>query len=38
VLKNPLGQIFAHEFSVSGSWADPQVARLTPPRLESAPQ
>jgi uncharacterized protein (TIGR02099 family) len=31
VLKNPLGQIFAHEFSVTGAWSDPQVTRLTPP-------
>ena len=31
VLKNPLGQIFAHEFSVTGAWADPQVTRLSLP-------
>jgi uncharacterized protein (TIGR02099 family) len=31
VLKNPLGQIFAHEFSVTGGWSDPQVARIEPP-------
>ena len=31
VLKNPLGQIFAHEFSVTGGWAEPQVTRLNPP-------
>jgi uncharacterized protein (TIGR02099 family) len=28
LLKNPLGQIFAAEFSVTGSWADPKVARI----------
>jgi uncharacterized protein (TIGR02099 family) len=28
VLKNPLGQIFAAEFDVSGSWADPKVAKV----------
>jgi uncharacterized protein YhdP len=28
VLKNPLGQIFAHEFAVSGGWADPKVVKL----------
>ena len=28
VLKNPLGQIFAHEFQVSGSWVEPKVERL----------
>jgi uncharacterized protein (TIGR02099 family) len=31
VLKNPLGQIFSHEFSVTGTWADPLVTRLAPP-------
>lgn len=30
-LQNPLGQIFAHDFSVTGGWADPQVTRLNPP-------
>jgi len=28
VLKNPLGQIFAHEFEVTGSWVDPKVAKV----------
>jgi uncharacterized protein YhdP len=28
VLKNPLGQIFSHEFDVSGSWADPKVTKI----------
>jgi uncharacterized protein YhdP len=40
VLKNPLGQIFAAEFGVSGSWADPKVARFTavaPPNQTSTP-
>ena len=31
VLRNPLGRIFAHDFSVTGRWADPQVTRLNPP-------
>jgi uncharacterized protein (TIGR02099 family) len=31
VLKNPLGRIFAHEFSITGAWADPLVTRLNPP-------
>ncbi len=31
VLKNPLGQIFAHELLVSGAWSDPQVTSLAPP-------
>jgi len=29
VLKNPLGQIFAYEFQVSGSWIEPKVDRVT---------
>ena len=29
VLKNPLGQIFAHQFEVTGSWVDPKVVKLT---------
>jgi uncharacterized protein YhdP len=28
VLKNPLGQIFAHEFEVRGGWTDPKVVKL----------
>ena len=31
ILKNPLGQIFAAEFNVSGGWAEPKVARLFTP-------
>src|SRR5689334_9135148 len=31
VLKNPLGQIFAYEFSVTGGWTEPQLTRLNPP-------
>lgn len=31
VLKNPLGQIFAREFSVNGTWTDPQVTRISLP-------
>jgi uncharacterized protein (TIGR02099 family) len=27
MLRNPLGQIFAHEFEVSGGWTDPKVAK-----------
>ena len=38
MLKNPLGQIFAHEFSVTGGWAEPQVARLNPPETPGHPQ
>jgi uncharacterized protein YhdP len=40
VLKDPLGRLFAHEFDVSGSWADPKVVNLTvaPPPTETATQ
>jgi uncharacterized protein YhdP len=31
VLKNPLGQIFAFDYSVSGSWSDPKVAKIGVP-------
>jgi uncharacterized protein YhdP len=39
VLKNPLGQIFAHDFSVTGPWSDPKVTKLSvasPPPSETA--
>lgn len=29
VLKNPLGQIFAYQFQVSGSWVEPKVEKIT---------
>jgi len=37
ILKNPLGQIFAHDFSITGSWSDPKVSKLAamPPASES---
>jgi uncharacterized protein (TIGR02099 family) len=40
VLKDPLGQLFAHEFDVSGNWADPKVAKVTvaPNPTETATQ
>jgi uncharacterized protein YhdP len=31
MLKNPLGQIFAFDYAVSGSWTDPKVAKVPPP-------
>jgi uncharacterized protein (TIGR02099 family) len=38
VLKDPLGQLFAREFDVSGSWADPKVEKITaaPTQSETA--
>ena len=31
MLKNPLGQIFAFDYAVSGSWSDPKVVKILPP-------
>jgi uncharacterized protein YhdP len=31
ILKNPLGQIFAFDYTVTGSWADPKVVKVLPP-------
>ena len=31
ILKNPLGQIFAYDYAVSGSWTDPKVVKILPP-------
>jgi uncharacterized protein YhdP len=28
ILKDPLGQIFAYEYAVSGSWSDPKVEKI----------
>ncbi len=28
ILKNPLGQIFAFDYAVTGGWTDPKVAKL----------
>jgi uncharacterized protein YhdP len=28
LLKDPLGQIFAYEYAVTGSWADPKVEKV----------
>jgi uncharacterized protein (TIGR02099 family) len=36
-LKNPLGQLFAHEFAVSGSWTDPKVAKVTVEPMATEP-
>jgi uncharacterized protein (TIGR02099 family) len=30
LLQNPLGQIFAYEYGISGSWTNPKVEKLTP--------
>jgi len=31
VLKNPLGQIFAYDYLVTGTWSDPKIEKLIPP-------
>jgi uncharacterized protein (TIGR02099 family) len=31
ILKNPLGQIFAYDYSVTGGWSDPKVVKIQPP-------
>jgi uncharacterized protein (TIGR02099 family) len=37
LLKNPLGQIFAYDYAVSGSWSDPKVVKILPPPLPETP-
>jgi uncharacterized protein YhdP len=36
-LKNPLGQMFAYRYAISGTWADPQVERLHPAPASEEP-
>jgi uncharacterized protein YhdP len=31
LLKNPLGKLFAYEYAISGTWADPKVVKVEPP-------
>src|SRR6185436_11089193 len=33
VLKNPLGQMLAYQYSITGSWNDPKVARIVAPKV-----
>jgi len=37
ILRNPLGQIFAYDYSVTGTWSDPKVAKIQPPPLAVTP-
>lgn len=32
LFKNPLGQIFAYDYAMTGSWADPKVEKLSGPQ------
>jgi uncharacterized protein YhdP len=36
VLKNPLGQIFAYQYTVTGSWSDPKVVRVIAPKVQES--
>lgn len=36
VLKNPLGQMFAYQYSVTGPWSDPKVARIAGPKIQES--
>ena len=38
MLKNPLGQIFAYEYAVTGGWSDPKVAKVGIEARELVPQ
>jgi uncharacterized protein YhdP len=33
MLKNPLGQILAYQYTVTGSWTDPKVVRIVTPKV-----
>lgn len=35
LLKNPLGEIFAFEYAISGTWTDPKVEKLEPPPISN---
>ena len=37
LLKNPLGNIFAFEYAVSGTWADPKVEKVRVVPQEASP-
>jgi uncharacterized protein (TIGR02099 family) len=34
ILKNPLGHLFAFDYTVTGSWGDPKVVKILPPTPE----
>jgi uncharacterized protein (TIGR02099 family) len=35
LMKNPLGQIFAYDYAISGTWTDPKVEKVSAPRSVS---
>ncbi|MEA3192179.1 MAG: hypothetical protein QOD26_512 [Betaproteobacteria bacterium] len=36
VLKNPLGQMLAYQYAITGSWNDPKVARVSAPKVPAS--
>jgi uncharacterized protein YhdP len=36
VLRNPLGQMFAYQYSVTGSWSDPKAVRVVAPKIQES--
>ena len=32
LFKNPLGKLFAFEYTISGTWGDPKVDKVVPPQ------
>ena len=36
LLNNPLGKVVAYEYSVTGSWDNPQVTRISAPLAKAA--
>ncbi len=37
VLKNPIGQVLSFEYSVTGTWSEPNIVKLKRPRVEKLP-
>jgi len=37
IFKNPLGNIFAYDYAISGTWTDPKVEKLAPPPPPTTP-
>jgi uncharacterized protein YhdP len=31
IFKNPLGKMFAFEYTITGTWSDPKVEKVLPP-------
>jgi uncharacterized protein YhdP len=37
LLKNPLGQIFSYDYTITGTWSDPKIEKVVPPRPPPGP-